>query len=192
MFHLTAEHPDDIPAIDALLDRAFGADRHLKTSYRFRRHADPIDGLSWIAHSGTAIVGSIRYWPVAIGPGRAPALLLGPLAVDPDRHGVGIGAALVFHTLELAGAAGHRIVLLVGDEPYYGRFGFHSAATHGIAMPDEQPHRLLMRLLDDNALDGVGGDVTALSGGDSTDTGQAPSANAGSAAQASTIRRMVG
>lgn len=187
MFHLKAEHPDDVPAIDALLDRAFGTDRHLKTSYRFRRHAEPITGLSWVALSETALVGSIRYWPVAIGPGSAPALLLGPLAVDPNRHGVGIGAALVFHTLELAAAAGHRIVLLVGDQPYYGRFGFGSAADHGIAMPDEQPHRLLMRLLDDDALDGVGGDVVAV--GDGV---QAPSANAGNAAQASTIRRMVG
>ena len=193
MFHLTTERPDDAAAIETLLDRAFGADRSSKASYRYRFRITPVRGLSWVARDGAAsapgsIVGSIRYWPVRVGAAGEPALLLGPLAVDPDRHGAGIGAALTFHTLDLACWGNHRLVLLVGDHRYYGRFGFRPAAPLGFVMPDEQPHRLLMKPL---ARPGQGVAPGVLYSAASAVGGEAE-AKAGSSRQAAAIRRIVG
>jgi predicted N-acetyltransferase YhbS len=95
------------------------------------------------ADSHGTLVGSIRYWPVAIGPRQSPALLLGPLAVEPLLAGQGIGRALIGQSLDMAAWARHRAVLLVGDESYSGRVGFRPVATHGIVMPGENPARLL-------------------------------------------------
>jgi len=146
MFQIRAETAGDALQIEPLLDRCFGSDRHGKTSYRYRQGVAPLAELAFVAEDDTAtIVGAIRYWPIRLG--RLPALLLGPLAIEPLRQGRGIGRALVFHSLETATAAGHRLVFLVGDPAYYARFGF-TVAPAGIVMPGEQPARLNYRVLD--------------------------------------------
>lgn len=156
-FVLTPEWPEDDAAIEALLDAAFGAGRLSKTSYRYRDGVAPLAGLSLVARDGERLVGSIRYWPLRIGQKGTPALLLGPLAIAPDRQGTGIGRALMGATMEMAARAGHRLVLLVGDLPYYARFGFAPAEPLGLTMPGEKPGRLLYRALTPDALDGVSG-----------------------------------
>lgn len=146
MFLIRAETEGDALQIEPLLDRCFGIDRHGKTSYRYREGVPPLADLAFVAEDDTAtLVGAIRYWPIRLG--RLPALLLGPLAIDPLRQGRGIGRALVFHSLETATAAGHRLVFLVGDSAYYARFGF-AVAPPGIVMPNEHPTRLNYRVLD--------------------------------------------
>lgn len=104
------------------------------------------------AESHDSLVGSVRYWPVAVGPRRLPALLLGPLAVEPLLAGEGIGRALMRQSLDMAAWARHRIVLLVGDLSYYGRFGFAPAPAHGVVMQGEDPARLLAHELVPGAL----------------------------------------
>jgi len=146
MFDLAPERATDSVAVESLLDVAFGPDRRVKRSYAFREGEAPVAELCWLIRDGGRIVGSIRYWPVRAG-GR-PALLLGPLAVAPDRRGEGIGKALVDATLDRAAAAGHGLVLLVGEPVYYARFGFEPAAPRGLVMPGEHPDRLMLRVLD--------------------------------------------
>lgn len=158
MFEITAERPQDGAAIEALLDQAFGADRHAKISYGYRAGVAPDPRLRLVAREPGRIVGTIRYWPVRIG-GATPALLLGPLAVAGDRRSGGIGAALIGRSLGMAAQAGHRIVLLVGDLDYYRRFGFRPAAPYGLVMPREKPERLLVTELAPGALDRVSGDL---------------------------------
>ena len=163
MFVISAKRQADNLAITSLLDLAFGPDRHLKTAYRYRNAVAPVPGLELVARDAGAastapLVGSIQYWPVAIGD-DVPALLLGPLAVAPGRAGEGIGRTLVNRSLDMAQAGGHRIVLLVGPMAYYGQFGFRPAAPHGLTMPDEAPERLLVAELVPDALTGVAGTV---------------------------------
>lgn len=145
MFTITTERAEDGPAIETLLDRAFGPQRHSKLSYGFRADVMPAVHLCLVARADThdSIVGTIRYWPIAIGARRSPSLLLGPLAVEPSLAGQGIGRALIRQSLDMAAWARHSSVLLVGDENYYGRFGFRPAAAHGIVMQGENPARLL-------------------------------------------------
>lgn len=167
MFQITTERPTDGAAIELLLDQAFGANRESKTSYRFRDGVDPIDGLKLAARAtepGQRLIGTLRFWPVAIdgrtlGLGTESALLLGPLAVVPDMQGKGIGAALMQEGLGLARWAGHRAVLLVGDLGYYHRFGFAPAQAHGIIMAGERPERLLALELVPGALAATGGEI---------------------------------
>lgn len=142
MFSLEPERPEDRPAIEALLDKAFGADRQTKISYRYRQRVAPIAALSRVAWRAGELVGSIRYWPVRVGSRQAPALLLGPVAVEPVLKGQGIGKALIRTTLAESAKLGHTLVFLVGDISYYGQFGFMPAARFGFVMPDEEPHRL--------------------------------------------------
>jgi predicted N-acetyltransferase YhbS len=158
-FDLSPEGPDDAAAIETLLDAAFGADRHAKTAYRYRDGIAAVAALASVARRDGVIVGSIRYWPVVIGLAATPALLLGPLAIDPGRQGQGIGRALMGVSLAAAADLGHGVVVLVGDEAYYGKFGFAPAGAHGIFMPDERLERLLVRELAPHALEGVSGAV---------------------------------
>ena len=144
-FTLIPERPGDSPAIESLLDLCFGADRHQKRSYFYREGVERLPELGLVALDPNAkLVGTIRYWPIDIVTGhhRRSALLLGPIAVEPELKGRGVGRALMRESLALAQAAGHGLVLLVGDAAYYGQFGFRSAAAHGFVMPHEQPHRL--------------------------------------------------
>ena len=158
MFSITTERAEDGPAIDSLLDRAFGPERQQKLSYRYRQDVAPVAGLSLVARAfGETVVGTIRYWPVTIGTRRLPALLLGPLAIEPTLAGQGIGRALIRESLDMAQWGRHSRVLLVGDQDYYGRFGFAPAQAHGIVMPGENPARLLALPLKAGAFDGANG-----------------------------------
>lgn len=159
MFSITTERAEDGPAIETLLDLAFGPQRHEKLSYRYRQDVAPLPEFSLVARADAdgALIGTIRYWPIAIGLRQSPALLLGPLAVHPDWAGKGAGRALIRQTLDMAAWARHRVVLLVGDLDYYGRFGFAPAAPHGIVMPGENPVRLLALGLAPDALDQTSG-----------------------------------
>lgn len=159
MIEICRPRPDEAAAVEALLDRAFGPGRRAKTSYRYREGRLPIEELRFVAREAGRIVGSIAYWPVQIGKARTPALLLGPLAVEPARKGDGIGTTLMHHSLAAAAALGHRVVVLVGDPDYYSRFGFGPAAASGICMPNENPERLRVRELAAGALAGVHGDI---------------------------------
>ncbi|HYH21716.1 MAG TPA: N-acetyltransferase [Azospirillum sp.] len=161
---ITTEETQHAPLIEALLDTAFGPERHTKTAYRLRDGVDPIPELCLVAldhdeHGNETLEGTIRYWPVTIGEGT-PALLLGPIAVSPRWQGGGLGSKLIRMTLNKAAAAGHRIVLLVGDAPYYARFGFSRQATLGLALPGPVDlDRFLGLELVPGALDGVSGMV---------------------------------
>jgi predicted N-acetyltransferase YhbS len=151
----------DVPAREALLDRALGVGRFRKTAERLREGRSPAESLSFIAEEDGRIVGTIRLWPISAGPAR-PALLLGPLAVDDARRGFGIGASLMRCATEAAGAIGHAAVLLVGDAPYYGRVGFSAEKTGALWLPGPfERSRLLARELVTGALDNARGLVTA-------------------------------
>jgi predicted N-acetyltransferase YhbS len=139
MLVIAPEGPLDGPCIETLLDQSFGLDRFRKTSYRYRVGIAPVADLCLVAREGAAIVGAIRYWPIRLG--ATPALLLGPLAIDPARRGQGIGRALMRASLDRAAAMGYRLVFLVGDPAYYVQHGFE-VAPGTIAMPGEDPARL--------------------------------------------------
>jgi predicted N-acetyltransferase YhbS len=137
------ERLSDVPAREALLDHSFGEDRFAKTCERLRVGRMPAAGLALIATDDGRVVGTVRLWHVSTGFDR-PALLLGPLAVDPDCRSRGIGAALMNRAIAEARRRGHRIILLVGDAPYYAKFGFSAAATGNLSLPGPyEPHRLL-------------------------------------------------
>lgn len=161
---ITPEEPRHAAAIETLLDTAFGPDRLQKTAYRLRDGIAPIPELCLAAlgHDDLGnerLKGTIRYWPVSIG-GMTPALLLGPIAVDPALQGSGLGSKLIRMTLNKAATAGHRIVLLVGDAPYYERFGFTRALTRDLQFPGPvNLDRFLGLELVPGALDGVSGMV---------------------------------
>ncbi|GAB4362487.1 MAG: N-acetyltransferase [Kiloniellaceae bacterium] len=156
-FTIVAERPEDAPLISPLLDRTFGFERTRKTVYRLREHLDPLPELCFSAIAGDGgFLGSIRYWPIEIA--GTPAILLGPLAVEPALQGRGIGKALVRHSLEAAVKAGHRICVVVGDPTYYRPFGFESAPGHGLSLPGPvEPERFQVKALVPGALNGVHG-----------------------------------
>jgi len=156
-FTIVAERPEDAPLISPLLDRTFGFERTRKTVYRLREHLDPLPELCFSAIAGDGgFLGSIRYWPIEIA--GTPAILLGPLAVEPALQGRGIGKALLRHSLDAAEAAGHRICVVVGDPNYYRPFGFESAPGHGLSLPGPvEPERFQVKALLPGALDGVHG-----------------------------------
>lgn len=153
----------DIPAIDHLLDLSFGPARRTKTSYRLREGAMAVDGLSWVIRDDElGVVGAISFWPLAIGAKGVPALLLGPLAVHSKLQNKGIGLALMTHTLELAKLQGHKLVILVGDAPYYARVGFKNMPKGQLLLPgpfDES--RLLYLELAEGGLEAAQGLIVA-------------------------------
>jgi predicted N-acetyltransferase YhbS len=159
MVTIRHERPADVAAREALLDVSYGPVRFSKPSERLRAGRPP--ELSLVASEGRRIVGTLRLWPVSAGRGR-PALLLGPLAVHPDCRKRGIGSALMQRALAEAARLGHDAVLLVGDAPYYGRFGFSSEKTGALWLPGPyERHRLLGRELRPGALDGARGMIGA-------------------------------
>jgi predicted N-acetyltransferase YhbS len=126
----------DQPLIEQLLDVAFGIDRRVKTSYRLREGSAPAKGLSLVVRDpDVGLAGSISFWPLAIGSTGTPTLLLGPLVVHPKRQNLGVGLALMQEGLARAGAQGHRLVILVGDSPYYARAGFRKLPEGQLLMP---------------------------------------------------------
>ncbi|MCW6507552.1 GNAT family N-acetyltransferase [Lichenifustis flavocetrariae] len=132
-FRIRDERAADVSEREALLDAAFGPVRFTKTCERLREGRQASEGLSFVATAGSAIVGTIRLWDAEIGD-RA-ALMLGPLAVDPALRSAGIGRALIEHALRRARKLGHKGVFLVGDAPYYARFGFEAALTKDFVLP---------------------------------------------------------
>ena len=156
-FQIVAQRPQDAALLDPLLDRTFGFDRHQKTVYRLREGVAPVEALSFVAlASDGGLLGSLRFWPVVID--RAPALLLGPLAVEPALQGIGIGRGLVGHGLTEARRAGERLCVVVGEPSYYGPFGFTSASAAGLILPGPvEPHRFQVLELVPGALAGVSG-----------------------------------
>ena len=134
MVTIRREEPRDTEAADAIVAGAFGPGRFAKSAYRLRECLAAVAELSFVAEEGARIVGTVRYWPVVIG-GEA-ALMLGPIAIVADRQGQGIALALMQASLAEAKRLGHRAVILVGDEPYYGRAGFKRVQPYGrITMP---------------------------------------------------------
>lgn len=127
------EQPSDRDAIDRMHERAFGPGRFARTAYRLREGVAPVAELSYVSLVGTLIVGSVRLTSVLAG--DRPALVLGPLTVEPAFMERGIGGALMQTSLDAAREAGHRLVLLVGDEPYYGRFGFKVVPFGRLTLP---------------------------------------------------------
>ena len=154
MLHLTPEAPLDAAAIESLLDRSFGIRRQRKLSYRYRIGREPEAELSLVARDAGRVMASIRYWRLLLG--ETPALLLGPLAVEPGLHGKGTGRALVRETLSIGQSTPFRLVLLVGDPGYYAQFGF-KVAPRNVVMPGEDPARLQWLAIGDGALPPGGG-----------------------------------
>jgi predicted N-acetyltransferase YhbS len=154
------ESADDAEPIARLHERTFGPGRYAKTAYRLREQVEHSVGLSFTARIGTLLVGSVWLTPIRIG--ETKALLLGPLTVEPAFRERGIGQALIARALKEATAKGHRLVILVGDEPYYGKSGFKQIPPGRLTMPGPvDPARLLVAELADGAFDGVCGRVRA-------------------------------
>jgi predicted N-acetyltransferase YhbS len=150
------ETADDAAAIERLHERTFGPGRLAKTAYRIREGAVHCLDLSFTARIGTLMIAAVRLTPIRIG--DAKALLLGPLTVEPPFRGRGIGQALIARALAEAKARGHRLVVLVGDEPYYGRHGFKRIPKGRATMPGPvDPARLLVCELTEGAFADVSG-----------------------------------
>ena len=155
-FVIRAERAADVAAREALLDACFGENRHARTCQRLRDGRAPAAGLALAAVREGEIVGTVRLWHVSAG--SRPALVLGPLAVDPACRELGIGAALMQKALAAARARGHAAVILLGDEPYYARFGFSASKTGELSLPGAfERERLLGLEFTEGALDGAWG-----------------------------------
>ena len=155
---ISPETINDAQAIERLLERTFGPGRFVLSAYRLREHVDHLLDLSFTAHIGTLLVGSVRQLPVCVG--DTEALLLGPLTVEPPFRKHGIGRALLERALTDARAGGHRLVLLVGDEAYYSRVGFKPVPKGRATMPGPVDYRrLLVAELVDGAFEGVSGAI---------------------------------
>ena len=155
-FVIRAERASDVVAREALLDACFGANRHARTCQRLRDGRAPAEGLAFAAARNGRLVGTLRLWHVSAG--GLPALVLGPLAVDPSCRELGVGAALMNHALAAARVRGHGAVILLGDAPYYARFGFSALKTSELSLPGPfERDRLLGLELREGALDGAWG-----------------------------------
>jgi len=155
---ILAETTDDTAAVERLHERTFGPGRYAKSAYRLRERVSHRPDLSFTARIGTLLVGSVWLTPVRIGDTKA--LLLGPLTVEPAFRERGVGQALIERALKEAAAKGHRLVILVGDEPYYGKCGFKRIPPGRAVMPGPvEPARLLVAELDAGAFDGVSGPI---------------------------------
>jgi len=159
-FAIRAEQASDVVAREALLDACFGENRSLRTCQRLRDGRAPAEGLAFSAMAEGYLVGTLRLWHVSAG--GIPALMLGPLAVEASSRKLGVGTALMDHALAAATARGHRAVILLGDEPYYARFGFSAERTAALSLPGPfERDRLLGLELHAGALDGACGMIVA-------------------------------
>ncbi|MEM9044779.1 MAG: N-acetyltransferase [Pseudomonadota bacterium] len=162
MFRLSRETQEDSYEVEMLLDLAFAPGRTALSSYSLRDGVDPIPDLCTVVRDEyDVVVGCIRFWPVRIGTAGDPALLLGPIAIHPTRQGEGLGRLLIGNGLTEAASLGWNLVLLVGDAPYYSRFGFTPAAPYGLSFPPpvNEDRFLIYQLTKDAAL-GVSGQVS--------------------------------
>ena len=175
-FGIRAERASDVAARETLLDASFGEGRHARTCQRLRDDRAPAEGLALSAVRGRTLVGTLRLWHVSAG--GVPALVLGPLAVDPGCRDLGIGAALVTGALASAAARGHGAVILLGDAAYYTRFGFAGRKTGELSLPGPfERDRLLGLELCEGALDGAWG-MIAPSGAAASERRPRPAAKA--------------
>jgi predicted N-acetyltransferase YhbS len=150
------ETESDALAIQRLHERTFGPGRYARSAYRIREGRDHLPDLSFAARIGTLLVGSLRMTPICIG--DTPALLLGPLTVEPPFRERGVGSQLIARALKDARSQGHKLVVLVGDEPFYGKTGFRRIPKGQVKMPGPvDPARLLVAELVPGAFGGVGG-----------------------------------
>ena len=155
-FAIREERASDVAAREALLDVCFGPKRHARTCQKLRSGRRPAEGLAFSAMRRGHLIGTVRLWRADAG-GRQ-ALVLGPLAVDPLCRELGIGGTLVKHALAAAKALGHGAVILLGDEPYYTRFGFSREKAESLSLPGLfERHRLLGLELHPGALNGAFG-----------------------------------
>ena len=155
-FAIRAEKASDVVAREALLDACFGENRSLRTCQRLRDGRAPAEGLAFSAVADGRLVGTLRLWHVSAG--GISALMLGPLAVDSICRKLGVGTALMDHALAAATARGHRAVILLGDAPYYARFGFSTEKMTGLSLPGPfERDRLLGLELRQGALNGASG-----------------------------------
>jgi predicted N-acetyltransferase YhbS len=155
MIDLMPAQASDLHDIDALLDDRFGVSRHERTAYRLREGVAAIPELWLVARDGHGLVGTVQCWPLVLrgAEGVCPLVLLGPVAVARRAEGIGLGSRLMIAALSLADAAGFAPQLLIGDAPYYGRFGFAAGPGADWQLPGPvERDRLLLR-----------GDVAALS-----------------------------
>lgn len=156
---LAPETPDDWWEVEALYDLCFAPGRSALSSYRLREGVPPVTSLCFTARDGLGILaGAIRYWPVRVD-GQDVALL-GPVAVHPTRQGEGLAAMLIYRSMAAARKGGWDRILLVGDRPYYHRFGFDHLNGEVIMPPPTNPDRVLGVALREKAWDGVAGEVT--------------------------------
>ena len=152
------ETPADTAAIERLHERTFGPGRFARTAFRIREKIGHRLDLSFTARIGTLLVGSVWQTPIRIG--ETPALFLGPVTIEPPFRSRGIGERLIRRALDEAREKGHRLVVLVGDAPYYGRLGFRPISKGAATMPGPvDPARLLVCELVDGAFTGVGGAI---------------------------------
>lgn len=159
-FTVRRERPEDADIIDHLNAEAFGPGRYARSAYRIRERGQHDPGLSLVAEANGQVVSSVRLTAIRIG-GR-PALLLGPLVVGSLWKARGAGKLLVRSALDAARAAGHSLVLLVGDEPYYGPLGFRRLRPYQVTMPGPaDPARVLVAELVPGAADGLAGQAEA-------------------------------
>jgi len=155
-FAIRSERASDVVAREALLDASFGVNRQMRTCQRLRDGQAPAQGLAFSAVRDGRLIATVRLWHVSAG--GVPALVLGPLAVDPSCRKLGIGKALVQRALAAAKARGHGAVLLLGDAPYYTRFGFSARKAGELRLPGPfERDRLLGLELREGALDGASG-----------------------------------
>ena len=155
---ISTEKPGDAQAIDRLHERTFGPGRFVLSAYRLREHVDHLLELSFTAHIGTLLVGSVRQLPIRVGDTKA--LLLGPLTVEPPFRKHGIGRMLMERSISDAKAQGHRLILLVGDAAYYARVGFKPVPKGRATMPGPVDYnRLLVNELVEGAFEGVSGAI---------------------------------
>lgn len=162
VFYISQETQSDTSAVEALFDLCFSPGRIALSSYRLRDGIDPVPQLCRLARDELGnVAGAVRYWPVCVG--DEPALLLGPIAVHPTRQGEGLGAMLMDDTLSRAEGLGWDRVVLVGDAPYYKRFGFER--LNGVEMPPPtNPDRILGIAVTPGAWEGVSGQVVKMKG----------------------------
>jgi predicted N-acetyltransferase YhbS len=170
-FVIRAERASDVAPREALLDACFGENRHMRTCQRLRDRRAPAEGLAFSVVRQGRLVGTLRLWHVSAG--GIPALVLGPLAVDPSCRQLGIGATLMEHALAAAKARGHDAVILLGDAPYYARFGFSALKTAELSLPGPfEQDRLLGLELRDGALNGAWGMIVPTGAAAKLDRGK--------------------
>ncbi len=156
--NIQTEQPEDDLAIEKLSERTFGPGRFARSAYRLREGVEHRRELSYTARIGTLLVGSVRLTPIKIG--QTKALLLGPLTVEPPFRSRGVGRALIEASMKAAAESGTKLVLLVGDEPYYGRLGFKKVEKGRVTLPGPvDADRVLVAELVAGSFTGVEGAV---------------------------------